>query len=234
MQIGRRKLDLHAAFVLVAVVQVFEQRDVIIQRELQAGEPALRGAAQVGWQGSEEIVVTLIDEPVLVAYCETVGDAHADVLVGADHLVGARFDLGEPAGRPAVDVLHRGNSGSDHLEGRIERVEIQVHAAHHHARDEPQFERHVGRAELHRRQADMVVAVDEAGQQDVFAAADDWHGRVLAMQVGERACRRDDAVFLQHRAVSDFVPGVTVHRVGDHRAAADQRCGHVRVPRQIG
>jgi hypothetical protein len=37
-----------------------------------------------------------------------------------------------------------------------------VDAAHHHARDEPQLQRHVGRAELNRGEADLVMAVDEA------------------------------------------------------------------------
>ena len=125
-----------------------------------------------------------------------------------------------------MQVLNRRDPGGDHLEGGIERVEIEVQVARDHAGDEPQLQRHVRRAELHRGQADMMMAVDEARQQDLVAGADDRQIGVLAAELREAADRGNDAVFLQHRPVRHLVPAVAVERVGDHRAAADQRCGH--------
>ena len=61
----------------------------------------------------------------------------------------------------------------------VECVEVEIEVAGHQARREPQFERHVGGAELNRRQADVVVAIDEAGQQRLLTRADDrriWIG----------------------------------------------------------
>ena len=64
---------------------------------------------------------------------------------------------------PTVNVLHGGDPGRDHLEGGVERVEIEIEMRRSPAAWRTKFERHVGRTELNRRQADVVVAVDEAG-----------------------------------------------------------------------
>jgi hypothetical protein len=125
-----------------------------------------------------------------------------------------------------VDVLNRGGARADHLERRVERVEIEVEIADHHAGDEPQFERHVGRAELHRCEPDVMMAVDETRQQDLLATADHRHRRMLAVQILVGADGNDDAVLLQHRAVLDLVPGETVLGAGNRGAAADETGGH--------
>ena len=117
----------------------------------------------LGRQACRELLVILVDEPVLIAQREGIRHPHADVLVGPDQLASTGLDRSEPARKPAVQVLHGGDSGRDHLERGVERVEIEIEIAGHQARGEPQFERHVGRTELDRRQADVVVAIDEAG-----------------------------------------------------------------------
>ena len=150
VQIGRGELDLDPTLVVVPAVQPLEQRDAIIERELEAVVPALRRPAQLGRQAGDKILVALIDEPVLVAHRKGIGDPHPDILVGADRLVGASVDLGELAGNPALQVLHRRDARRDHLEGGIERVEIEVEVARHHAGDKPQLQGHVRRAKLHR------------------------------------------------------------------------------------
>jgi hypothetical protein len=40
-----------------------------------------------------------------------------------------------------MQVLHGGDARADHLEGRVERIQVQVDVARHHARGEPQLER---------------------------------------------------------------------------------------------
>ena len=64
---------------------------------------------QVGRQARGEFLIVPIDEPVLVAEREGVGDPHADVLVGANHPAGDGFDRFEAAGQPAVQMLHGGD-----------------------------------------------------------------------------------------------------------------------------
>ena len=222
VQIGRRQLDLHPALVLVPSVHVLEQRDVVVERELEPVVPALHRSAQFRRQAGDERRIVLIHQPVLVAHRERIRHPHADILVGADHFIGAPVHLGQLARHPAMDVLHRGDARGDHLERRIQRVEIHVQIARHHAGDEPQFQRHVRRAELHRREADMVMAVDETRQQDFVAGADHRDGRVAALQVREGADGGDGAILLQDCAVGDLVPAMAIERAGDHRAAADQ------------
>ena len=68
----------------------------------------------------------------------------------------------------------------------------------------------------------MVMAIDEARQQDFVAGADHRDVRVSALQVGEGADGGDGAVLLQHRAVGDLFPAMPIERARDHRAAADQ------------
>src|SRR4029450_10985677 len=94
-------------------------------------------------------------------------------------------------------------------------------------------------AEPRRPQADMVMAVDEARQQDLLARADHRHGRVLAVQVVVGADRDDDAVLLQHGAILDLVPGETILHPGDSGAATDEGGRHLallsfRLPRLTG
>ena len=144
MEIGRRQLDLDPLLVVVLGTELLEQRAVIGQIQPKAREMALQCRLQFGRQARGEFLVVVIDEPVLVAECEGVGDAHADVLVGADHLAGAGLDRLQTARQPAVQMLHGGDPGGDHLKGGIERVEIEVDPPRHQPRHEPQLERHVG------------------------------------------------------------------------------------------
>jgi hypothetical protein len=68
----------------------------------------------------------------------------------------------------------------------------------------------------------MMVAVDETRQQDFLAGAEDGRIRIAPLQRLIGAGRNDDAVLLQHRAVGDLVPTVTIDRARNHGAAADQ------------
>jgi hypothetical protein len=68
---------------------------------------------------------------------------HADVFVGADHVVGPGFDRGQVARKPAVQVLHGGDAGGDHLEGGIKSIEIEIDPPRYEPGHEPQLERHV-------------------------------------------------------------------------------------------
>ena len=53
----------------------------------------------------------------------------------------------------------------------------------------------------------MVMAVDEARQQDLLAGADHRRRRMLAVQLVIGADGHDDAILLQDGAVLDLVPG---------------------------
>jgi len=125
-------------------MKVAKELAVIGQAQPKACEMALQCRLQFARQARRELLVVLINEPVLVAQCERIGNAHADVLVGADHLTGAGFHRSEIAGQPAVQMLYGGDAGGDHLEGGIERVEIKVDPPREQPGHEPQLERHIG------------------------------------------------------------------------------------------
>ena len=128
-----------------------------------------------------------------------------------------------------MNVLDGRDARGDHLEGRIERVEIEVEVARDEARREPEFERHVGRAELDRRQADVMVAVDEAGQQRLGTIADNRNVGIGGAQLGERAYRDNRSVPLKHRAVVDLLATMAIERPCDDMLAANDRRRH-RLP----
>jgi len=105
---------------------MLEGRPIIGEAKPKVGEIALQSGLQLGRQARGGLVVVVIDEPVLVAACEGVRNAHADVFIGADHLAGPGLDRLRATRQPAAQVLHRGDAGGDHLEGRIERVKIEI------------------------------------------------------------------------------------------------------------
>jgi hypothetical protein len=129
-----------------------------------------------------------------------------------------------------VNVLDCGDAGRDHLECGVKGVEVEIEIAGDQACREPQLERHVRRAELDWRQADVVVTVHEAGKQRLLAVADDWRIWVGAPQFIERADRSDDTVALQHGAVVDLLPPMTVERPRDNMLAANDRGWHFLAP----
>jgi len=123
-------------------------------------------------------------------------------------------------------MLHRGDPGSDHLEGRIERVEVEIDPPRHEPGDEPQLERHVRRPELHRGQTDMVVGVDKSRQHHLMPAAEYGDARVLRNQFIGGSDLGDDPVMLQHRAVRNLPPIAAVGGLGDDAAGADDAGRH--------
>ena len=76
------------------------------------------------------------------------------------------------AGYTAVQMLHRSDPKLHHLERRVERVEVGIDVASSEPACEPKLEGMIGRAELKRRQADVMMAVDEAGQDDIFGGSE--------------------------------------------------------------
>ena len=226
MEVGRRQLDLDPLLVVVLGTELLEQRAVIGQIQPKAREMALQRRLQFGRQARGKFLVIVIDEPVLVAEGKGIGDAHADVLVGADHLAGAGRDRFQTARQPAVQMLHGGDAGGDHLEGGIERVEVEIDPPRHQPGHKPQLERHVGRSELHRGQPDMVVGVDKPGQHDLTAGAEDRELRIFCDEFGGGPDLGDDAVTLQYRAVFDLLPVAAVCRLGEDGAGSDNAGGH--------
>ncbi len=194
---------------------------------------ALQCRPQRGRQARGEFLVVLIDEPVLIAQCEGIGDAHADVIVGADHLARTGFDRGQIAREPAVQMLHCGDARGDHLKGGVERVEIEIDPPHHQPGHEPQLERHVGRSELHRGQPDMVMGVDKARQHHLMPGAEDRELRMFRDQLGSGADLGDDPVALQHGTLFDLLPMTAVGGPGEDGAGADDAGGHVFSPKKM-
>src|SRR5258708_40095267 len=75
-----------------------------------------------------------------------------------------------------------------------------------------------------------MVAVDEARQHDLVAAADHGRVRIALAQVRVGTDGGDDAVLLQHGAVVDLLPGLAIQRLGDDGTAANEGYGHGGAP----
>ena len=68
-----------------------------------------------------------------------------------------------------------------------------------------------------------MVTVDEARQQHLLAVADDRRIGVGAVQLRKSADRDNDPVALQHGAVVDLFPAMTIERPRDDMFAANDR-----------
>jgi hypothetical protein len=233
MEIGGRELDFDPFLVVMLGVELLEQRAVIGKRHLKAREVPLHCRTQLGRQACRELLVILVDEPVLIAQGEGIGHPHANVFVGTDHLTGPRLHRGEPAWEPAVQVLDGGDPGGDHLKSGIEGVEIKIDMPGHQPGHEPQLQRHVRRTVLQRGQADMMVTVDEPRQHHLAPRADHRGVGMLCRELGEGADLRDDAVALQYSAVIDLLPMTAISRFGDHGEAADDAGRHFFSPQAM-
>src|SRR5438477_515313 len=143
---------------------------------------------------------------------------------------GGGLERGEPARQPAVQVLHGGDPGRDHLKGGIEGIEIKIDMPGDQPGDEPQLERHVGRTVLHRRQTDMMMTIDESRQYHLAPGADHRDLGMPLGQLGKRADLRDDAVALQYRAVIDLLPMMAISRLREDSTAADDAWRHLFSP----
>ena len=109
----------------------------------------------------------------------------------------------------------------------IERVVIGDAVAHRDAGRKPQLERCVGYAKLDRRQADMMMGVDETRQQHLLRrrprpARRDWPRRISA----KAPIADDRAILLKHRAVIDLLPAMAVERARDDMLPANDRGGN--------
>ena len=204
--------------------EVDEEPQVIGQRDGLGGQVLAELRPQRGRQPAAEVLVGLVDQAVLVAERVGVGHAHADVVVGPEDALGDRGDPRGGRAAPAVEMLHRGDAGGQHVERGVERVEVGIDVAAGQTTREPQLERQVGRAELERGQPDVMMAVDEAGQDDVIGRAEGRGTGVAAGQLGGRPHLDDDPVALEERAVLDH-RGTALLDPGDHVPPAHEGRG---------
>src|SRR5271167_4930045 len=110
MQVRRGQLNLHALLVVMLGVEMLEQCDRILARQLKAVKMLCEHWTHVGGDTVEELLVRLVDEMVLIAQRKAIGDAHADVFVCADDRFRAFLNLRELARHPAVNVLYGGDA----------------------------------------------------------------------------------------------------------------------------
>ncbi len=81
----------------------------------------------------------------------------------------------------------------------------------------------IGRAELHGREADVVMAVDEAGHHHVLGRAQLLVGAVAGLELGVRPHIHHDAIALEHGPVGDDPRILSALDLDDHVLATDQR-----------
>ena len=146
--------------------------------------------------------------------------------VRPDHLPRPGRDLLDSARHAAVEMLDGGDAGTHELERRIQRVQMEVDPASSHPVVGPELQRQVRRSELQRRQADMVVRVDEPREHDEVVATDDFR-IVRRAKIANRADIHDRPVTNQHRRIvhADHVP-VRADAAHDRSSLHDE-CLHV-------
>jgi hypothetical protein len=165
VQVRGRQLDGRAAVGGMMGAQIGVEGEVIFQRDRDAVEVPPHHRLQFRGQACCEDLVIAIDKPVLIAHGKRVGDAHAHIAIGADHRLSRFADPDKAAGHPALEMLHGSDPRFDHLEGRMEGVEVEVGAARTEPGCKPQLERVIARPQLERGEPDVVVRVDEPGEE---------------------------------------------------------------------
>jgi len=129
-------------------------------------------------------------------------------------------------------MLDGGDARLEHLKRGVERVQVGIDVARDHAAREPELERMIGRAELERRQAHMVMRVDEARDDHVLGRAQDLVGTVTALEFGVGPDLDHDAVALEDGAVRDD-PRVRAAVHLDHDVLAPDQRGRQDGPLRI-
>ena len=132
----------------------------------------------------------------------------------------------ERSRHPALQMLHGGDTGFDHFERGVQRVEVGVDGAARDPGREPELQGVVTRPALDRRQADVVMAVDEPRDDDVVRRADDCVGLVSGRDLVMGADVDDDAVALEDRTVLDDRRFVAVDDSADHVLPTNQGRRH--------
>ena len=125
-----------------------------------------------------------------------------------------------------MQVLDSGDARFEHLESRVERIEIRIDAARRHAAGEPELERIVGRPELEGCETHMMVAIDQARHDHMFGRTKGRVGLILLRQRRIWADGQDSAIALGHGAILDHVGLGAAADFTDDILAANKRQGH--------
>ena len=120
-------------------------------------------------------------------------------------------------------MVDRRDARLDHLECRIERVQIRVDAACSQAVGNPKLELLIGTAELDGCHTDMMMAIDETGHDDMTAVTQDLVRLVATGETLVGANLDDLAIALEDRAVLDDFRTVVIVDSGDDVFTTDYR-----------
>ena len=120
-----------------------------------------------------------------------------------------------------MQMLHRRDARLDHLERRIQGIEVGVDVPLAGAVHGPLLQRQIGRAELEGSEAHVMMTVDEAGQYDMPLRAQHIIGRIFCRQRVVFADFDDHAVALEHRPIFNDCGLIAVEDLADNVFAAD-------------
>src|SRR5690242_12826934 len=119
LQVRWCQLGLNALLAMVLGPQMLEERNGLGGRHSKAGKVLGKQGTDILGYASQELLVVLIHEMVLLAQCVAVGNAHADILIGTDDRLRLLLGLARIAGKPAMKMLDRGRAGGKHFESPI-------------------------------------------------------------------------------------------------------------------
>ena len=173
---------------------------------------------------SQKTLVVFVHEVVLVPVRKRECDAHPGVLVGLDDAC-ARLVQARVRRQPGHHVIvhDRGYARLNHLHGAVQGVQVGVDVAQRPACDDPCLQRHVQRAELKRRETDMMMGVHQSGYHGEIGGAYLFVGLVPGPYFLVGTDLDDLAVPLEHRAILDYVAGVLIDDARDDVSAAYYR-----------
>ena len=216
---------------LFATNQLFGKAQVVPRRHRAERKDLLNLRDEVRGQRAQEAVVVLVHQVVLVAVEQGKRHTHAGRLVGfyqAGCPVVQRHALREPPER--VVVHHGRDAGLDHLHGAVERVQVRINVTLPELGDHPRLQRQVRRAKLERRQAAVVVGVDQPRDDDEVRGADNLVRPVSRLQIVVTADLDDLTVALEDGAVGDDLAFVVADGPAHDVLATDQRRGQRSTP----
>ena len=174
VQVGRRQRRAHVIGPrpLPPRLQAAEEVHLLGHRDLRGGEARARPFGEIRRRPPQHLRVRRVAQHVAVADHPGESRPHPDVVIGVEHGVGGLVPDLPIRGKVGEDVVDAGGPALQHLDGREQGVEAQGQLAHGAEARQPQLQRREGHARHQRRQAEMVVAVGEAGHGDQAGTAE--------------------------------------------------------------
>ena len=205
---------------LVSLMQVKGKVEIVLESDPGTFNDGAGGLREIIREASQELIVVAVDEEALGAKPDGERGAHADFT----ECVQCAFGLGEGAGLVEHDG---GGAGAELLHEGVETHEVGIHGLATPCEVQPRLKRAVRLSKLEIGDtATVVMGVDEAGEDEMGAVADDICGGVAGSKIVEVVDLDDGAVCRYgDGGVTEQNGGAIVLRSREDVASADEGGG---------